>query len=326
MLTNITSIPRQAMRFLRNDPGKGIRSIVKKLERALAEDSKRSVNKIPDFIGSYLITEAFHLAVDNLTDVYAAIMQFSTPRREITVNDSIDFLDGQISKCEALLLSDLISHSSQASEIVGRTLNLLFFAKQQIKRRYSLVLPKPPSSDMKSLDRAQTSSPPRTEKALEANLVPHLTLHSSLLYQLYHSLFPAERMMVAAGRQEGDEIIISALFDVTGTASATGVHADPDRLGRALISMSETDTYLVAWLHSHPGSSSDATYPSPIDLRQERNWLRDYSPLLVSAIMVRDGFVRFWGKALENGKVAVRIEGPGIRACSNTENVYQLLA
>ena len=81
MLTNITSIPRQAMRFLRNDPGKGIRSIVKKLERALAEDSKRSVNKIPDFIGSYLITEAFHLAVDNLTDVYAATMQFSTPRR-----------------------------------------------------------------------------------------------------------------------------------------------------------------------------------------------------------------------------------------------------
>lgn len=298
---------------------------MKRLENTLAEDSKQIIKRGLDPVTSHSNIEAFHLAIDNLTDVYGATKHLPSSNREITGNDSIGFLDEQLSKCRAVLFSDPISASSQATEIVCRTLNLLFFAKQQIKRRYPFVLPKYPQSAEQGLDKVPTSSAPRPEKVKESP-VPQLTLHSSLLYQLYHSLFPAERMMVAAGRQEDGGIFITALFDVTGTASATGVHADPDRLGRALISMSETDTYLVAWLHSHPGSGGDATHPSPIDLRQETDWLRDYSPLLVSAIMVRDGFVRFWGKALENGKVFVRIEGPGIRAYSNTENVYQLLA
>ena len=78
------------------------------------------------------------------------------------------------------------------------------------------------------------------------------------------------------------------------------------------------------WIHSHPGGGPGMTHPSEIDVEQHADWLRDYSPDLVSAIMVRDRYIRFWGTAVECGRVAVELEGPGTELISASENVYRL--
>jgi proteasome lid subunit RPN8/RPN11 len=88
--------------------------------------------------------------------------------------------------------------------------------------------------------------------------------------------------------------------------------------------MSETDSYFALWIHSHPGSGTSATYPSQTDLEQEQEWLRDYSKDLVNAIMVKDGFVRFWGQALKNKQITVQIEGAGVKRVSDNEHIYKL--
>jgi proteasome lid subunit RPN8/RPN11 len=325
MLGKVISIPRRARNLVWTYSGSEVRAKLESLCGDLAVDLRKQVRQLRDFNDSYSTTEAFHLAVENLSNVYGSINQFIASHPADTAEDAVTFLDNQISSCKALLRCELISVHSQASEAVHRTLNLLFAAKQRIKSRAFLVSPNPLQDISDQIENTLPIKTVLSKKTLSKQGVPSLKLHSSLLYQLQHSLFPAERMIVAAGMQENDEISISAVFDVTGKASVAGVHADPERLARALISMAETDTYLVAWLHSHPGAGPEATYPSAIDLGQEADWLKDYSPLLISAIMVRNGFIRFWGKALEDGKVAVQIEGPGIQKCSDSEDVYRLL-
>src|SRR5262249_29220861 len=114
-----------------------------------------------------------------------------------------------------------------------------------------------------------------------------------LLQECYNSLFPAERMLVISGRRMGDTTRLADMFDVTGDQSEGHVRADPDRLGRALIEMDQSDAFLAAWLHSHPGFGPAATHPSPIDLRQEQDWLAHY-PSLLNMIVVEDRWVRFW--------------------------------
>lgn len=173
-----------------------------------------------------------------------------------------------------------------------------------------------------------------TEREMEPRLLssaindidptPRMIINSTLLFQLHHSLFPAERMLVGAGQKIGKTIKIDGIFDVTGNASSGYVKADANRLARALIVMSETDKYFAFWIHSHPGNGKGATYPSKTDTDQEAEWLKDYSSNLVNAIIVEDRYVRFWGKALDEKRVNVKITGIGVRRASETEEIYQL--
>lgn len=138
-----------------------------------------------------------------------------------------------------------------------------------------------------------------------------VVVDEALLQECYHSLFPAERMLVVAGRHMGDQIRLTDVFDVTGNQSGAHVRADPDLLRRALIEMEQSESFLAAWLHSHPGWGPGATHPSPIDLRQDCDWHRDF-PHLLNVIVVEDLWVRFWGIGLESGQIEIEIVGRGI--------------
>lgn len=147
---------------------------------------------------------------------------------------------------------------------------------------------------------------------------------TDLLYQIYYALFPAERMIVVSGRRAGEDIALGAAFDVTGVASAGHVQADPTLLARALISMDLSGTHLAAWIHSHPGQGVQATFPSQIDLHQHANWIHDYSPRLLSAIMVQDRIIRFWGTALEARSIHLAIKPAGLKTEESNGYVFRL--
>jgi proteasome lid subunit RPN8/RPN11 len=154
---------------------------------------------------------------------------------------------------------------------------------------------------------------------------PSLLVPADLLFQIYYSLFPAERMMVISGRRTGDTVVLGAAFDVTGVASGGHVSADPALLARALISMDLSDTYLAAWIHSHPGRGIQATFPSKIDLRQHAEWIQNYSSHLLSAIIVQDRYIRFWGTALEAEDLTLSVQLPGLTQEDGNDHVYRLI-
>jgi len=158
----------------------------------------------------------------------------------------------------------------------------------------------------------------------EASKALEIVVPTDLLYQAFQSLFPAERMLVITGRSEKDKIALGVSFDVTGHSSTGHVQADPRRLAQALIAMTATNTHLAAWIHSHPGTGSIGTHPSSIDLNQHQDWLRDYSPNLLSAIFVKDRYFRFWGNAFETGKIRIQLIGDGVKKEKSDEPVYRL--
>jgi len=151
-----------------------------------------------------------------------------------------------------------------------------------------------------------------------------VVLSSAVAYQFCHLLFPPERLLVVAGRRRGKSTVLEAAFDVTGSNSGGHVRADPTRLGRALIAMDLSDTYLAAWVHSHPGAGPEATCPSATDQHQHQDWLRDYSPDLLGVIVVADGWMRFWGPALEHGQVYLQVVGSGIHQEDRDGHLYRL--
>ena len=151
-----------------------------------------------------------------------------------------------------------------------------------------------------------------------------IVIHSDLLFQAYDALFPPERLLVIAGRRSGDAICLGAPWDVTGPASAGHVKADPSRLGQALISIELSGALLSLWLHSHPGRTALATLPSEIDLRQHQEWLRHYSQFLLGATMVADGWIRFWGPALDRHALRVEVRGRGVVQEGHDGQLFQL--
>jgi hypothetical protein len=160
--------------------------------------------------------------------------------------------------------------------------------------------------------------------SMESTTSQKMRINSDLLYQMRHQLFPAERMLVASGKRHTDSIDIRAVFEVTGQATAGQVRAEPDKLGQALISMDLTETYFALWVHSHPGADKGCTFPSNTDVRQHADWLQHYSSDLVSAIMVCDGWIRFWGTAVESGRLHIEVVGPGVRKEETDEVIYRL--
>ena len=216
MLSKLGYIRRVTGRWRGNGSGNDARPVLKDLTLRLQRESELRLDEFSEFPDSFAVTRALHLALDHMVERAGSLRQLLRTRPVIDVPSAVGFLDAEIGQCERLLEGDRLSGSTQAASIATRTLNLLFRAKQQLKRTGFRAIP---------------SVPPEPE-------IPVMTIPTSMLYQLHHSLFPAERMIVGAGRRVGRRISIPALFDVTGRAGAGGVLADPDRLGRALIAMS----------------------------------------------------------------------------------------
>lgn len=267
------------------------------------------------------VTAALHQTIDNLTDCRVAVEQTllqSSLKPDKTLVTLANLINQTNQICEA------VADSSQADEISNRTLNLLFCAAQEIKRQFSVANSlgtANQSATAFSEDNAKQLSPAGSELKVG---IPRMVIPSPIIYQLHHALFPPEKMLVGAGRRDGTDVFIEAVFEVTGEANSGHVRANPDSLGRALIAMEETGTYLALWVHSHPGRGEGMTHPSNTDVKQHADWLKHYSADLVSAIMVEDRFVRFWGMAIENGTVSVTVNGAGVKQEDENEYLYRI--
>lgn len=300
--------------------------ILEELAKSLGRELKRWLKQIDVASNSLPATEALHISIENLSNVKAAVEKTFRHKDFLTNEAALCLLDEQIEQTKTVLQSESIASLSQATEIGIRTLNSLFCAKQKIKQQFSIITPLelPKTVAENRLIEGETNPkqlPSRINSILEK---PRMVISSTLLFQLHHSLFPAEKMLVGAGSRNGQTLEIDGVFDVTGKASSGYVKADADLLGRALIIMSETNKHFALWIHSHPGKGAGATYPSGTDLNQEAEWLKDFSPNLVNVIVVEDRYIRFWGKALKEKRVSVEIEGAGVRRVSNEEEIYQL--
>ncbi len=160
----------------------------------------------------------------------------------------------------------------------------------------------------------------------DALVTKRVVVPAELLYQAYHHLFPAERMLVVSGRSERETTCLGVAFEVTGVNSLGHVKADPNRLAFALIAMDRSDCFLSAWLHSHPGRGAISTYPSATDLAQHADWIRDYTTSLISAILVEDGWIRFFGTALDEHEIEINVTGSGVTREENNGYLYRLVS
>lgn len=324
MLERIKKIPGRAWNLVAGNACPDAKAVLEGLCRSLRRESNKSLVTLANRSNDLHPVHELHIAIDNLTNSEAAVLQIYRSQDWVGPETALIVLDQEIVRTANLIQTGVISNSLDAGEIAIRTLNLLFTAKQRIKQEFSIITALalstlPASPDLSKLPRLEPVNVPALPR------VPQMVLTATMIFQLSQSLFPAERMIIGACRKSNGNISVDAVFDVTGDASASGVKADPDKLGQALIAMAETGTYFGLWIHSHPGSGRSATHPSSIDLRQHADWLKHYSADLVSAIMVRDRYIRFWGTAAENGKVTIAVEGVGIECVSPSENIYRLV-
>lgn len=318
MLEQVKDITGRAKRLVGVTPQPNAVASLKKLQKALRRETNIRLTDLDKFVDEPEPTRALHLAIDNLVNITSAVSRLHDSCTHIDGDRAVALLNEQISQAETVAHSRMLTRSHEAIDITTRTLNLLFKSKQEIKDAFLLATPIPDG------DGQIVIAPERTERSLIRSGVSEMTLRSSLIYELHHQLFPAERMIVGAGRSSDQTISIEAIFDVTGVAGRGGVKADPDKLARALIATSETDCYLALWVHSHPGLGPSMTHPSDIDLRQETEWLKKYSQNLVSAIVVEDRYIRFWGTAIKTGAVQLNVKGSGIKKVSDADNIYRL--
>lgn len=147
---------------------------------------------------------------------------------------------------------------------------------------------------------------------------------ADILHHAVDVLMPAERMGVSAGRLTAGRLMLTTMYDVTGIAGHVHVRADARKLACALTGFDRSGVELLAWIHSHPGSGAGATLPSPVDRQQYADWVRHYTDQLVGIIVVEDGFVRFWGDAVERNRVRIAIVGQGVRRVEGAQHVYRL--
>ena len=318
MLQQIKTLPSWAGNIFRaSDRGSDVRLALVAADRSLEHEWCDGIGRItgaPD--PDLRHTEELQEAVEHLTDCHTSIRRLRMSKLPVSVGRAVEVIATLRTKTTQLISSGTIS-SIGAKNVALKTLNHLFVAEQRLKQTFLIDVPRSGLEPM-----AVPATP--TVKNGGSTGAPCIKLSTAMMFGWHHSLFPAERMIVGAGSRTEESISVDALFDVTGIASAAGVRADPDKLARALIAMAQSGTYFALWIHSHPGLGPDATHQSRIDLRQHADWLRDYSQELVSAIMVGDGYFRFWGTALENGKVELKLVGDGVSIISARDHVYRL--
>lgn len=210
-------------------------------------------------------------------------------------------------------LHGLYSPSPRAQQILDSQLQLLL-AGQTYLERFVRQMPGalPAAFDENLIKVCPPDSGPQV-----------MQVSSEIVYQLYSQLFPEERLYVVAGRRVEERVIrISATFEVTGDGSAVGVKSDPELLTLALLAMYHTGAFVAWWAHSHPGVGPGATGPSPTDKREHQEWLLSYSRYIVGLIMVKDGYFRLFGDAIDNGGAQIRWEGEGIEEVE--EHVFRI--
>ena len=329
MLSITKDKERKGWNFFRRSSEKPNPSpILEKLDESLGKELKQELKQIDATSENLPVTKALHLATDNLSNVKLAVEKSLRVKDLLTEDIALILLDEQIERTKTIVQSETVSRSNQAIAIGIRTLNLLFCAKQLVKQKFSVVTPLilPEPEIVNGNGQLEDEIEPKLLPSAVNSVIetPQMRISSTLLFQLHHSLFPAERMLVGAGKQNGQTIEIDGIFDVTGQATSGYVKADANRLARALIVMSETEKHFALWIHSHPGRGKGATHPSSTDTNQEAEWLKDYSPNLVNAIIVEDRFIRFWGRALDKKRITVKVTGTGIRRVSESEEIYQL--
>ncbi|MFA5897627.1 MAG: hypothetical protein WC829_00805 [Hyphomicrobium sp.] len=152
-----------------------------------------------------------------------------------------------------------------------------------------------------------------------------MVIPTDLMFASWRQVFPAERMVVFGGRHTPAGVRVTSVADVTeAKPSAVHVRADSVRMTNSLIDFERTGAHFAVWMHSHPGQGPACTHPSDIDLNQERDLRRHYSDRLVNIIVVRDGYLRVWGQAINEGTVVVRWRGTGIIQHPGEPNVFRL--
>jgi len=153
----------------------------------------------------------------------------------------------------------------------------------------------------------------------EASKVETVIIPSGLLFQAKKNLFPAERMQLVSGRRIGRTVYLKGAIDVTGEHSNGHVKADDLKLNDARLDTAKSGSFLAMCLHSHLGEGPAATVPTLADTLQHMHWMNDYWPLLISAIIVKDGYLRLFGDAVERKLTTVIIEGTGIERITQGE-------
>lgn len=301
-----------------SNPIPHLENLVKTLDKRFNQNLKQ----LPKMDDRFSSIKGFQFAIANLCNANVEIGQALDKKELITEDVAILLLDEEIAKTETILQMDIVAKSAKGFETAVFTYNQLFITKQKIKSEFGVPTPlRLPEylvgADVQSLEHQPKMLPSKTQTT------QRMVIHVSVLSTLHKSLFPAERMIVIAGIRKDNNINIGRIYDVTGVASSGHVRANADLLGRALVEMEESDTYFAFWVHSHPGIGGGATHPSSTDLNQEQDWLKDFSPDLVNAIMVKDGCVRFWGKSIEEKRVVVEIVGHGVEKLE--ENIYRLI-
>jgi hypothetical protein len=281
-------------------PEKATRTALRRLHTNLESEYVRVTAKLTDLSDNAPELKALYPAFVRLARTQGAVVALLQDGVAQALETVVNELRGLSKNVNRSLRAEPPQNCS-SRQVLARTLKHLIEAEAEI----SPLMPETTVSDC--------TTP-----------VQRILLPADLLYQAHHALFPAERMLVAAGRRVGNAVHLGATFDVTGDHGAGHVRAEPKRLARALIAMHLADTHLACWLHSHPGTGPEATRPSTIDLNQHRDWIRDFSPALLSAILVEDGWVRLWGTSLEAGETLVEVVGSGIIKERNDEHLYRL--
>ena len=276
------------------------------LSKRLGRVHRQQSNTLLQTPGTLAETAALQSALTNMREVKNMIDRTLSKGRLLNTESAVSLLAKERDRLHRIVTNEGLEGYFQAGMVSVLTINMLYVAENKLGK------------DLWPERLTELSKP--GESGIE-----RITISSDLLYQIHHALFPAEKMLVASGQRCSDGLKIGAIFEVTGQHGLAHVRANAERLARALIAMDLTNTHFALWLHSHPGFGKECTRPSEIDLRQHQDWLNDYSSNLVSAIMVEDRWIRFWGTALDSGRLEISVIGPGVtKEESLHETVYRL--
>lgn len=119
-----------------------------------------------------------------------------------------------------------------------------------------------------------------------------------------------ERLHFVTGVRMGTHRTLDRMVPVP-IESHSAIHAAADQTGaqQALIELDTWGHTVHGLFHSHPGQGQDATRPSSTDLATHERYERGGYPL-IGAIVVRDGYVRFFSHRAD---FSITVFGEGVR-------------